>query len=90
MENNESNKAWGINLEKERAFWRKNILNKFITPPEKCPICNKGFINIINSNSLNNPLISKCNSYKYGRTKYLRAGTFFEINYKYHIKYIFI
>lgn len=42
----------------------------------------KGLMNIINNNSLNNPLIAKCNSYKCCRTKYLRVGTIFEINNK--------
>lgn len=65
MENNISNKMWGINLENEKYFWHKNILNKFITPPEKCSICNNGLLNIINNNSLNN---------------YLRDGTIFAIN----------
>ena len=33
MENNKANNCWGINLEKERDFWHKNILNKFINVP---------------------------------------------------------
>lgn len=67
-------------MEHERNFWHKNVLNKFIIPPEKCSICNKGLMNIINNISINNPLISKCNVYKCGRTKYIRNGTIFAIN----------
>ena len=64
MENNKANNCCGINLEKERDFWHKNVLNKFINVPKKCTFCNKILMNIINNNTLNNPLIVKCNSYK--------------------------
>ena len=60
----------------------KNVLNKFIPVSVKCTICNSGFMTIINNNSLINPLLTKCTSYKCSRIKYLRGGNIFAINNK--------
>lgn len=46
-------------------------------------------MNIINNNSINNPLLSKCNSFKCGRTKYLRPGTIFGLNNRTPVSVLF-
>ena len=53
----ESNKTeWGINIFQERDYWKKNLINLYISVPEKCSFCDKGFINLRENQSLINAL----------------------------------
>jgi hypothetical protein len=69
---------WGISLKEEREIWTKKFLKVLIPIPDKCNICKTGVIYIRNNNSINNPLLGKCNNYKCQRQIYLRIGTIFE------------
>ena len=72
MESLINKKDWKIDIETERKFWIKNLLNVFIILPDKCKACNKGVICLRNNNSLINPLLGKCNWYKFNKELYLR------------------
>ena len=82
MEISTNKTNWGITIENERKFWDKNLINIFINPPKKCKYCNRGFIYLRNNNSLINPYLAKCNSYKCNSEQYLRINTIFEAQNK--------
>ena len=71
---------WKINIETERAFWNKYLLDKYISMPKYCINCNHGVINLINQDKDTNPIIGKCNYYKCNRNIRLRKGTIFEFH----------
>jgi hypothetical protein len=64
-----------INIETERFLWLIFILIAIAAIPNICPICNYNSISTYNNDSINNPVVARCNSYKYGKTIYLRKNT---------------
>ncbi len=82
MQSNNENNYWKIDIEKERDFIKKHIILTFITLPELCPYCKKGKVGLRNNNSINNPILGKCNYYKCTRNLYLRNRTIFQFNSK--------
>ena len=71
---------WKINIETERAFWNKYLLDKNIPIPKYCINFNHGIINLINQDNDTNPIIGKYNYYKCNRNILLRKGTIFEFH----------
>lgn len=64
-----------INEENERTFWHKFILITIVTIPTICPNCNYKSISIYNNDSINNPVLGRCNSHKCRKTIDLRKNT---------------
>ena len=59
-------------------FFLNYIIGVFIINPKKCNLCYKGAIYTNDNNSAINPILSKCNNYKYKYELYLSKGTIFE------------
>lgn len=78
---NDSN-SWKIDIEKERLFIKKYIIGLFIIIPTICPHCKTGAIGLRDSNSINNPILGKCNNFKCTRNIFLRKGSLFQYNPK--------
>ena len=64
-----------INVETEIIFWYKFILIAIVTIPNICQNCNYKSINTYNNDSINNPVLGRCNSHKCRKTIYLRKNT---------------
>ena len=69
---------WNKSIKKEKEFWEKHIIQKFINVPHICEACNYGEINLINLESEINRIVGKCNFYTCKKTTYLRKDTIFE------------
>ena len=65
QDNNKDNE-WNINPEKEKIFWKEQILNKFVFPPKICPLCIKLSFKVYenHSDSIINPFDTTCGNYK--------------------------
>ena len=64
-----------LNVVTKRTFWYKFILIAIVTIPNICQNCNYKLISTYNNDSINNPVLCKCNSYKCRKTIYLRKNT---------------
>lgn len=81
IQDNNKDKQWNINLEKEKIFWKENILNKFVYSPKICPLCNKLSLKVYenNSDSIINPFYTKCRNYKCKVKKILKNILFLNL-----------
>ena len=57
-----------INVVTKRTFWYKFILIAIVTIPNICPNCNYKSISTYNNDSINNPVLCRCNSHKCRKT----------------------
>lgn len=82
MKSNQNRKEYNIEINNERNFWTKKLIEIFIKVPDTCPYCNKGLIQLRKNESIIYPYLGKSSNYKCNREIYLRVGTIFEPNSK--------
>jgi hypothetical protein len=66
---------WNIRLNTERQYWKKNLLGEFIPIPKDCPLYKYTSLHASEIESLNNPIIYRCNKCK--KAIYIRDHTIY-------------